>query len=151
MKSVLSHWSRPKASAMKLPGEHTYPWYAGFFVKSPKFPQNTSVCSINLSPDILFGVHMAETSIWAQIHILFLTKSSSLAPSDNASHFKEPLQVPGKRKVTTWRSVIKWAHQICPIVIATRTRASKKLHITTRELVFSLMARWMRSRTCGRC
>ena len=38
-------------------------------------------------------------------------------------------------------------YQICPIVIATRTRASKKLHITTRELVFSLMARWIRSRT----
>ena len=35
----------------------------------------------------------------------------------------------------------------CPSVIATRTRASKKLHMTTREFVFSLMALWMRSRT----
>jgi hypothetical protein len=33
------------------------------------------------------------------------------------------------------------------MVMATSTRASKKLHITTREFVFSFMARWILSRT----
>ena len=71
----------------------------------------------------------------------YSTRSSFLTPSDNSSHFKESLQVPEKKRLKSEVRSQALPYQICPIVIATRTRASKKLHITTRELVFSLMAR----------
>jgi len=103
----------PSNETVMVASKEREPWFV-IFHKLPQFPQ------LNI--------------IEGKAHNLLTTKSHSRS----IIQLNHPFW---RLQTTRLTSKNLFKYQICPIVIATRTRASKKLHITTRELVFSLMAR----------
>ena len=140
MKCVL--WRRPKwivTPAMKLSWLQAKRENPGllFFYKLPQVP--TLIKSRVCMAHNFLTTKSHPRSIIQLDHPFWRLQTTRLTSKNLFKYLKKRLRSEVRSQALPY--------QICPIVIATRTRASKKLHITTREFVFSLMARWIRSRT----